>query len=298
MHRGWRVYWRPVRSWVGGRVGEEGSMAEPVTGQALVDWIGRQPIPERAVGVWWLGQSSLVLKAAGQIIYIDPYLAPSPRRLVPPAFPPEAVTHADLILCTHDHGDHIDPAALPPLAAASPQARIVAPRPAAGRVAELVGDAERVVAAVADEPLTLGPVEIIPVPAKHEEFERHPELGNPYLGYVLRLDGLTVYNAGDTVAYEGLVERLAPLAIDLAFLPINGRDFFRTSAGTIGNMDYREAAELAIAIGIHSVVPVHYGMFAHNSVPPGYFVSYLAERQPAQQIHILGRYGLYIYARP
>ena len=136
------------------------------------------------------------------------------------------------------------------------------------------------------------------LPAKHEEFDEHPELGYPYLGYVLRLGGVTVYNAGDTIAYPGLVERLAPLAIDLAFLPINGRDFFRTSAGTIGNMDYREAAELAIAADIQTIVPVHYGMFAHNSAPPGHLVSYLAERDPARQIHILGRYGLYIYTRP
>lgn len=273
-------------------------MSEPRTGRALIDWISRQAIPEGAVGVWWLGQSSLVLKGGGQIIYVDPYLNPSPRRIVPPACAPEEVDNADLILCTHDHGDHIDPVALPALAAASPRARIVAPRPVVGRVADLVGERERVVGAVAGEPLTLGPVEIVPVPAKHEEFFLDPEQGYPYLGYVLRLGGVTIYNAGDTIAYEGLVERLAPLGIDLAFLPINGRDFFRTSAGTIGNMDYREAAELAIAVGIDTVVPVHYGMFAQNSAPPGHFVSYLAEREPTQAVHLLGRFGLYLYQRP
>ena len=273
-------------------------MAEPKTGRPLVEWISRQAVPDGAVGVWWLGQSSLVLKGAGQIIYVDPYLNPSPRRLVPPAFAPELVDNADLILCTHDHGDHIDPVALPALAAASPQASIVVPRPVVQRVGELVGGADRVVGAVADEPLTLGPVELIPVPARHEEFDLDPELGYPYLGYVIRLGGVTVYNAGDTIAYAGLVERLAPLALDLAFLPINGRDFFRTSAGTIGNMDYREAAELAVAIGVDTVVPVHYGMFAHNSAPPGHFVSYLAEWHPSQAVHVLGRYGLYIYQGP
>jgi L-ascorbate 6-phosphate lactonase len=273
-------------------------MAEPITGPALVERISQQVIPDGAVGVWWLGQSSLVLKAAGQIIYIDPYLAPSSRRLVPPAFPPEAVTHADLILCTHDHSDHIDPVTLPPLAAASPQARIVAPRPAIDHVAELVGDPARVIAAVAGEPLVLGPVEVTPVPARHEEFDHHSALGYPYLGYVLRFERLTIYNAGDTIAYEGIVETLAPFGIDLAFLPINGRDFFRTKAGTIGNMDYREAAELAVALGVDTVVPVHYGMFAHNTAPPGHLVSYLAERHPTQQVHVMARYGLFIYHRP
>lgn len=273
-------------------------MAEPATGRALVERISAQTIPAGAVGVWWLGQSSLVLKAAGTTIYVDPYLQISDRRLVPPAFPPEAVNNADLVLLTHDHGDHIDPSALPGIALASPGARFVTPRPVVERVAELVGDDSRVVAAVAGEPLTLGALEIVPIAAKHEEFDEHPTLGFPYLGYILRLGGLTIYNAGDTIPFEGLVETLKPFAIDLAFIPINGRDFFRTRAGTIGNCDYREAAELAVAIGVETVVPVHYGMFAGNTVPPGHFVSYLAERAPEMQAHILGRYGLFIYQRP
>lgn len=273
-------------------------MAQPVAGPELVEQITQQRIPSGAVGVWWLGQSSLVLKAAGQIIYVDPYLQVSDRRLTPPAFSPEAVTNANLVLCTHDHIDHIDPATLPGLAIASPQAQFIVPRPTVERVTALVGDRERVVPAVAGEPLKLGPVEIIPVPAKHEEFDLHPTLGYPYLGYVLRVDGVTIYNAGDTIPYEGLVESLAPYAIDLAFLPINGRDFFRTRSGILGNMDYREAAEIAVALGVHTVVPVHYGMFARNTVPPGHFVSHLAEYHPHQQVHVLGRYGLFIYQRP
>jgi L-ascorbate metabolism protein UlaG (beta-lactamase superfamily) len=273
-------------------------MREPASGRALIERIDRQAIPAGAVGVWWLGQSSLVLKAAGTVIYVDPYLQRSARRLTPPACAPEEVTNADLVLLTHDHLDHIDPTALPGIALASPGGRFVAPRPTVDRVAELVGDDARVVAATAGETIALGGVGLVPVAAKHEEFDRHPTLGYPYLGYVIRVGGVTIYNAGDTIPYEGLAETLRPHAIDLAFLPINGRDFFRTSAGTIGNCDYREAAELAVAIGADVAVPVHYGMFAGNSVPPGHFVSYLAEFHPHQQSHVLGRYGCYLYARP
>ena len=60
-------------------------MREPVTGRALIERIDRQAIPTGAVGVWWLGQSSLVLKAGGTTIYVDPYLQQSARRLTPPA---------------------------------------------------------------------------------------------------------------------------------------------------------------------------------------------------------------------
>lgn len=270
-------------------------MVAAATGPALVEAITRQVIPAGAVGVWWLGQSSLVLKAAGEVVYVDPYLSPGDRRLTPPACAPGEVTNATLVILTHDHLDHIDPDTLPGLAAASPQARVVAPRPVADRVADLVGAAARVVPADAGESLTVGAVNLVPVPAKHEEFDLDPALGYPYLGYILRVGGITIYIAGDTIPYEGLVETLAPHAIDLAFLPINGRDFFRTRQGTIGNFDYREAAELAVAAGVRVAVPVHYGMFAGNTAPPGHFVSYLAEFYPHQQSHILGRYGLYLH---
>ena len=121
-------------------------MREPVTGRALIERITRQAIPTGAVGVWWLGQSSLVLKAGGTTIYVDPYLQQSARRLTPPACATEEVTNAELVILTHDHLDHIDPTALPGIALASPGARFVAPRPTVERVAELVGDDARVVA--------------------------------------------------------------------------------------------------------------------------------------------------------
>src|SRR5207245_164940 len=115
------------------------------------------------------------------------------------------------------------------------------------RVAELVGGAERVVAAVADEPLRLavrlGSLELLPVPARHEEFDRAPGGDYPYLGYTVRLGGVAVHHTGDTIPYEGHIERVRAHGVDVALVPINGRDFYRTRAGTIGNMDYREAAD-------------------------------------------------------
>lgn len=273
-------------------------MATVRTGAALVEQISNLVVPPGAVAVWWLGQASLVLKVAGTIAYVDPYLTFDDRRLMPPAFPAEAVVNAHVVLLTHDHSDHIDPTALPALSLASPQARFVVPRPIVARVTALVGDPTRVIPAVAAERLGVGLLDLVPVPAKHEEFDQDRELGFPYLGYLLRADGITVYIAGDTLPYEGLIETLAPFDVNLAFLPIDGRDFFRTRRGTIGNMDYREAAELASALNVDTVVPVHYGMFAANTVPPGHFVSYLAEHHPHMQAHVLGYSAPFIFQPP
>jgi L-ascorbate 6-phosphate lactonase len=264
---------------------------------AVIQQISDQAILEGAVGVWWLGQASVVLRLGTTVVYVDPYLDPEERRLMRPPFAAEEVTNADLVLLTHDHGDHIDPASLPAIAAASPKATFIAPAPLRYRAGKLVGNVERVGVASVGTSVRFGDLEIIPIAAAHETFDLHPEHGHPYLGYVIRVGGLTVYHAGDTVPYEGMVERLAELDIDLAFLPINGRDFFRTRAGTIGNMDYREAAEIASAAGIDTVVPIHYGMFAGNTVPPGYFVTYVAERGLDVNVHVPALAKAWIYQR-
>lgn len=254
-----------------------------------------------AVGVWWIGQGSLVLKMGGQVIWVDPYLDPEEdrpadkRRMMPPPCAPDEATNADSVLLTHDHRDHIDPASLPGVAAASPGARVIAPAPLRYRVGELIGNVERVEPATVGSSIDLHGVELIPVAAAHEELDEHPELGHKFLGYVLRAGGVSVYCAGDTVPYEGLIETLTDFKIDLAFLPINGQDYFRTRAGTIGNMDYREAAETAAIIGAVTLVPVHWGMFARNTVPPGYAVSYVAEKGLDVHVHVPAVNRAWIY---
>ncbi|MGH2708602.1 MAG: MBL fold metallo-hydrolase, partial [Actinomycetota bacterium] len=54
--------------------------------------------------------------------------------------------------------------------------------------------------------------------------------------------------------------------IDVAFLPVNERSFFRKRRGIIGNMSVREAFAMAAEIGVRTLVPMHWDMFAPNSV--------------------------------
>src|SRR5947207_12725733 len=94
----------------------------------------------------------------------------------------------------------------------------------------------------------------------------------PFLGYVVSAGGVRVYHAGDTVVFDGLVDRLRELRVDLALLPINGRDAEREAAGIVGNIDAREAAQLAEEIGADAAVPLHWDMFAWNPGDPAEFV--------------------------
>jgi L-ascorbate 6-phosphate lactonase len=275
-----------------------------ISGTGLITSINSLHVPAGAMGFWWMGQGSAVLKLGGQIVWLDPYLDPdldsrgTTRRMMEPPVAPEEVTNATVILLTHDHRDHIDPASLPGIASASPEATVIAPNPVLKRVNDLIGQSDRNVFVKAGESTRIGGLEIIAIPAAHERLDEDSALGHPYLGYVLKVDGLTVYCSGDTVPYEGLVEALQEFTIDVAMLPINGRDFFRTRAGTIGNMDYREAAEIAHLCRFDTLIPVHWGMFAGNTVPPGNVVSYAASREFDFHVHVPGLARPWLYRAP
>ena len=68
------------------------------------------------------------------------------------------------------------------------------------------------------------------------------------------------------------------LRVDVALLPINGRDAERESRGIVGNMDAAEAVELALDLGATRLVPYHWDGFAGNTVPPGTVVDAAAGR--------------------
>ena len=70
---------------------------------------------------------------------------------------------------------------------------------------------------------------------------------------MIEWNDVTVYHAGDTVVYDGLIETLSAWDIDVALLPINGRDYFRTQRGIIGNTDFRETARLTETLDIGAV---------------------------------------------
>src|SRR5439155_8533514 len=46
-----------------------------------------------------------------------------------------------------------------------------------------------------------------------------------FVGYVIRTPGLSIYHSGDTIVTHKLREALAAASVDVALLPINGRDY-------------------------------------------------------------------------
>jgi len=244
------------------------------------------PEPDTLV-FYWLGQHGWLIRTQFTVIGIDLYLTPSPRRLVPSFFAPEQADFLDFVLCSHEHSDHFDRPSLPGILSASPDATVVVPEVLLDETRRLAGaGVERVRSLRGDDQLETAGVRIRAIPAAHELLDITPEYGSRYLGFVVTVDGFTLYHSGDSCIYEGLVERLRETPLDLALVPINGRDAERLRRGCIGNMTYQEAVDLVGLLEPKLAVPAHFGMFANNSEDPARFADYLGVKFPERRFLI------------
>lgn len=257
------------------------------------------------IALWWLGQAGFAVRAGGLVILLDPFLAPMAERVSAPAFDPEDAVGVDLVTCSHEHYDHLDLASLPAIAKASPHARFVVPRPLVDAVAAAGVSRQRLIGAQPDERIRLDGVTVHPLPARHgvgmaDAYTFGRELSGGlyrYLGYVLDDGVARVYHAGDTVVYDGQAERLRALHTDVALLPINGRDHFRETAGVVGNMDHREAAQLAADAHVDVLVPMHYDTFPQNLGYPAHLVEVVRRDHPAIAVLVPSRDRPVLYTK-
>jgi L-ascorbate metabolism protein UlaG (beta-lactamase superfamily) len=259
-----------------------------------------------SVTVTWYGQSGFRLAAGESRVLIDPFLTNRDDRRYPP--PASAAEFADvtLVLCTHEHVDHLDLPFLREFCAVNSGARIVLPAPAVALASSGGLDPARLVGAVTGEELRDRDVTVHPVPALHGiggdqpvAYEFAPD-GGParFLGYVVEIGGIRFYHAGDGLVYPELPTVLAALAPDVLMLPINGRDHMRESAGIVGNMNETEAAWLCAQVAPSYVIPMHYDAIEHNTGNPGHFTTMVHHSGSAAAIVIPSRTRPFILTVP
>ena len=125
----------------------------------------------------WLGHDSIRIDAEnGAKIYIDPYQI-------------KANPEADLILITHDHFDHCSPDDVAKIQ--GEKTVIVTEKESAKK---LSGDV-RVVSP--GDALTIKGINIEAVPSYNTNKDFHPEKNN-WLGFIVEIDGVRIYHAGDS----------------------------------------------------------------------------------------------------
>jgi len=262
--------------------------------QALLDDIALARSTGRS-RVWWLGQSGFLVVTPEATILFDPYLSDSltkkyaatdkpHTRVTERVIDPADLTGIDLITSSHNHTDHLDAETLLPLFQSNPQAKLVIPRANRAFVLARLGNVEdRLIDIDAGETFNCGAIGITGIPAAHNTVERDENGNCKFLGFVTRAGGLICYHSGDTLLHDGLIPAIAPFAPDLAFLPINGNKPERLVAG---NLDGREAAGVAKAVGAKLAIPHHYDMFAFNTATPDLFIAEcLRLDQPFKVLH-------------
>ena len=177
----------------------------------------------------------------GKEIQIDPVSKLGNRSINYAAMP-----KADYIFVTHEHADHYDAAALKTLSADKTQ--LVMNK----RCADMYGSGK--VMANGDK-LQLADVSVEAVPAYNSTAGReqfHPKGRDN--GYILTIDGLRIYIAGDT---EDIPEMSQIKDIDIAFLPCNQPY----------TMTPDQLVRAAKVIKPKVLFPYHYGQTDLSSIP-------------------------------
>lgn len=182
--------------------------------------------------LWFIGHGTLMFKYNDMVIHIDPVSREADYSEMP---------DADLILVTHEHGDHLDPGAIKKIC--KDETEIICNEASASDL-----DDCRIMAN-GDE-IDIKGIGIEAVPAYNIEHERSP--GNPFHakgvgnGYILELGDKRIYVAGDT---ENIPEMKNIRNIDIAFLPMN----------LPYTMSPEMAADAALVIKPDILYPYHFG---------------------------------------
>jgi L-ascorbate metabolism protein UlaG (beta-lactamase superfamily) len=187
----------------------------------------------------WLGHDGYRVEG-DLVIYFDPYEIKGGKP-------------ADLIFITHEHFDHCSPDDVTKIK--KDDTVIVAD---AASAKKLEGDIKTM---KPGDHLSVKGVEIQAVPAYNLNKQFHPKDAG-MLGYVVNIDGVRLYHAGDT----DFIPEMKEVKTDIALLPVSGTYV----------MTADEAIQAAEAINPKVAIPMHYGAILGDKSDADHFKDKLA----------------------
>jgi L-ascorbate metabolism protein UlaG (beta-lactamase superfamily) len=172
--------------------------------------------------IHWLGHDGFYV-AGSKVVYFDPWeIGAGPK--------------ADLVCISHEHYDHCSPGDVEKIS--KQDTVIVTEAAAAGKLSGNV----RVLKP--GESLEVAGVLVAAVPSYNTDKSFHPK-SNQWLGFVVEVDGVKIYHAGDS----DFIPEMKGLEVDIALIPVSGTYV----------MNVEQAIEAARAIKPKIAVPMHYG---------------------------------------
>ena len=185
----------------------------------------------------YLGHSGFEIELDGTLVYIDLFLENAmvggTNRDIPAAIRAEDIDRADLILITHEHGDHLEKSTVEKVVART-GALVIAPHCV---LRELEIPTENKMEVIVGDEFVVKGVEIKVVKAVH------PQSACP-VGYIVKKGGKSIYHAGDTYEFGEMFD----ITADYALIPIGGTY----------TMDVYSAYKAAKEINCRYIIPMHY----------------------------------------
>ena len=226
----------------------------------------------KGTAVFSVGQAGFIIKSAsGQLLCIDLYLSDCVervekskgfKRLLPQILEPGAIDF-DVVICTHPHLDHFDMDAVPTMVAKGARLLCSVECKKLVELLQMEYYNDSITYVRPFDRLVIGDFDISFVNCDHGK-------GAPdAVGVVIRVDGKTLYEAGDTCLRLDRVSEI-PRPLDVLIAPINGM---------YGNMDAADCTALAEALHPAVTIPCHYGMFASHGGNLKAFFDLMTDRQ-------------------
>ena len=192
-----------------------------------------------------LYHSSIRIKG-NKTIYIDPFKIN------------ENSNDADLIFITHDHYDHYSEEDIDKVK--NKDTIIVAPENLLKKLLKKGIEQNNIVLVEPGQAYEASGIKFETVPAYNLGKPFHPK-GNNWVGYIINIDEINYYIAGDT----DLTNENKQVRCDVAFVPVGGTY----------TMNYTEAAELVNNIKPKIAVPIHYGSIVGTKQDAEKFINLL-----------------------
>lgn len=181
----------------------------------------------------WLKHAAFKIETADKkIIYMDPYQLSKEEE------------KADIIICSHEHGDHFDEDSISKVIKESTV--LLGPKSISSKLEKFNGKGLSLFEPYKIENVT---IELYPaynikrMRSKNQPF--HPKERN-WAGILLEADGKKIYHAGDSERIPEM-KKLALKEIDVAMLPCGGTY----------TMDFEESTDAAVDINPKIVIPMH-----------------------------------------
>lgn len=210
-----------------------------------------------------MGQAGLYITLKdGTTLAVDPYLSDSlyekkDKRFIRNIPIEETWLSAcpDIILITHDHGDHLDMETMRLWLAEKQEKQILGPEPVFRALRKAWPKEHNIFTMRPGVSVTFEDLYVKAISAAHETIYA--------VGYLIKAEEKCIYITGDTLYTEDILKQLSGEKIDLMFSCING----------VGNnMNVIDAARLVNALRPKNVVPVHWDMFKSLGANPEEFV--------------------------